>query len=135
MRDENGKYGKRGVCRIDTGPAVAETHTNPRRRLSCGAVWHAATEASSHKSVQGDALGDLDGRARDGSCHWPPGSATPASKDWGPRCKAGPSTSTRCVNLTCCQDGAYRVRGVPGPQVQRPHENVAQSGRNGNFFA
>jgi hypothetical protein len=49
-----------------------------------------------------------------------PHSATPARQDVGPRCKPGPAPSTRYVDLTCFRNGAYRVKGVPGPQVNDP---------------
>ena len=59
-------------------------------------------------------------RARIGKCHLAPVSATPARKDLGPRCKPGPGTSSGYVDLTCFRNGAYRVKCVPGPQVNDP---------------
>jgi hypothetical protein len=65
-------------------------------------------------------------RTRIGKCHWAPVFATPARNDLGPRCKPGPGTSTRYVDLTGFRTGAYRVNGVPGPQVNDPANESPQ---------
>ena len=61
------------------------------------------------------------------------GSATLAWKALGPRCKPGPGTSTRYVDLTCFRNGTYRVEDVPGAQVNDPEKTSPEMAEMATF--